>query len=272
MKAARRQSKRLSAPAAEQGAKRPPKPVAKRSGKPVTERRAEPLAKRPAKPPEKFAAKGPPEPVARAAAVRERLREQQRATYREAILAAAERIFAACGFIGVRMCDVASEAGMATGTLYNYFENKSEILRSLILVRGNDLLRELQAMLETEHEPIARIERIVQATFDYVEKHRAGYKMLVEMAPPEVALRQLGGPEMLEIQARYLALFEAAMATAVRARRLRSKFPARDLAMFLAGAMDGMARTSIALDDGIRLADKVGMVMELFLSGAGTKP
>jgi AcrR family transcriptional regulator len=210
-------------------------------------------------------------PEAKPAAVRERLREQQRATYREAILDAAERVFAARGFTGVRMSDVAAEAGMATGTLYNYFENKGEILGSLMRARGNDLLRELEATHETERDPLARIERMVQATFDYVEKHRAGYKMLVEMAPPEIALRQFGGPGMLEVHARYLALFETAVAAAVRARRLRSKFPARDLAIFLAGAMDGLARTSIALDDRIRLADKAGMVMELFLSGAGTK-
>jgi AcrR family transcriptional regulator len=203
--------------------------------------------------------------------VRERIREQHRAAYREAILEAAERVFATRGFAGVRMSDVAAEAGMATGTLYNYFENKGEVLRSLIAMRGNDLLRALQATYEAERDAIARIERMVQVTFESVDSHRAGYKMLTEMAPANVALRQYGGPEMLEIQSRYLALFEAAMAAATRARRLRSKFAAGDLAMFLAGAIDGVARGSIALDDGIRLADKAGLVMELFLSGAGTK-
>jgi AcrR family transcriptional regulator len=271
MSADRRQRKRPSEPVAE----RPPKAAAARPSKAA----AKAAAKRPAKPAAKPAAKRPasaatlpPEPVAKAVAVRERLREQQRATYREAILSAAERIFASCGFHGVRMSDVAAEAGMATGTLYNYFESKSEVLCSLIVERGNDLLRELQALRESERDPITRIERIVQATFDYVERHRAGYKMLSELAPPELALRQLGGPEVVEIQARYLAVVEAAMAAGLRARRLRSKFSPRDLAMFLAGAMDGMARMSVAVDDGTRLADKAGMVMELFLSGASTKP
>ncbi|HWN70576.1 MAG TPA: helix-turn-helix domain-containing protein [Haliangium sp.] len=227
------------------------RPKSKRVAKPRVAQRARPATKPPA--------------------VRERIREQQRATYREAILDAAERVFAAREFAGVRMSDVAAEAGMATGTLYNYFENKDEILSSLILARGNDLLRELEATFETEREPLARIERMVRATFDYVERHRAGYKMLMEMAPPKVALQRFGGPGLVEIQARYLALLESAVAAGVRARRLRGKVPARDVAIFLAGAIDGMARTSIALDDRIRLADKVGMVMELFLSGAGTK-
>jgi AcrR family transcriptional regulator len=272
MSADRRQRKRPSEPVAEPAAERPPKAAAARPSKAA----AKAAAKRPAKPaakrPATAAATLPPEPVAKAVAVRERLREQQRATYREAILSAAERIFASCGFHGVRMSDVAAEAGMATGTLYNYFESKSEVLCSLIVERGNDLLRELQALRDSECNPITRIERIVQATFDYVERHRAGYKMLSELAPPELALRQLGGPEVVEIQARYLAVVEAAMAAGLRARRLRSKFSPRDLAMFLAGAMDGMARMSVAVDDGTRLADKAGMVMELFLSGASTKP
>lgn len=272
MSAERRQPRRPS----EAAAARPAKGGAKRPAKPAAARPAIPPAKARAKRPAEPAAERLVSPEAEAAPaamdVRERLREQQRATYREAILAAAERIFATRGFNGVRMSDVAAEAGMATGTLYNYFENKSEVLRSLIVARGNDLLRELEVILESERDPVARVERIVQATFLYVERHCAGYKMLSELAPSELALHQLGGPEVMAIQTRYLALLEAAMAGALRARRLRSKFSSRDLALYLAGAADGLARASVAMGAGARLADKIGLVMELFLSGASTKP
>ena len=203
--------------------------------------------------------------------VRDQVREQNRAAYREAILGAAERLFSERGFIGVRMSDVAAEAGLATGTLYNYFENKEEVLRSLIVMRGSTLIQELQETFESERDAIARIERMVTMAFAYIERHRAGYKMLVDSGPPEAMSRLCGG-EVLEIQARYMGLFENAMAAAVRARRLRNKFPAKDLALFIAGAMDAMARTWIASDDRTGLADKVGLVIELFLSGASTKP
>jgi AcrR family transcriptional regulator len=203
--------------------------------------------------------------------VREQVREQNRAAYREAILAAAERVFSARGFIGVRMSDVAAEAGLATGTLYNYFENKEEVLRSLIAMRGSGLIQELQETFESERDALARIERMVTMAFAYIERHRAGYKMLVESGPPEVMTR-FCGQEVQDIHLQYLALFEQAMAAAIRARRLRNKFSPRDLALFLAGAMDAMARVWSASDERAGLTDKVGQVLELFLSGASTKP
>lgn len=203
--------------------------------------------------------------------VREQVREQNRAAYREAILAAAERVFSARGFTGVRMSDVAAEAGLATGTLYNYFENKEEVLRSLILMRGSGLIQELQETFESERDAIARIERMVTMAFAYIERYRTSYKMLVESGPPEVMSR-FCGQEVHEIHARYLTLFEQAMAAAIRARRLRNKFPPKDLALFLAGAMDAMARVWTASDERTALTDKVGQVLELFLSGASTKP
>lgn len=203
--------------------------------------------------------------------VREQVREQNRAAYREAILAAAERLFSERGFIGVRMSEVAAEAGLATGTLYNYFENKEEVLRSLIQMRGTSLMQEMQETFESERDAIARIERMVQMAFAYIERHRVGYKMLVENGQSD-AMARFCGSEMLDLQSRYLGLFEDAMAAAVRARRLRNKFPPKDLARFMAGAMDSMARAWIASDDRTGLTDKVGLVIELFLSGASTKP
>jgi AcrR family transcriptional regulator len=203
--------------------------------------------------------------------VRDQVREQNRAAYREAILAAAERVFSARGFTGVRMSDVAAEAGLATGTLYNYFENKEEVLRSLIVMRGSGLIQELQETFESERDAIGRIERMVTMAFTYIERHRAGYKMLVESGPPEVMTR-FCGQEVHEIHLRYMTLFEQAMAAAIRAKRLRNKFPAKDLALFLAGAMDAMARIWTASDERTGLTEKVGQVLELFLSGASTKP
>ena len=75
------------------------------------------------------------------------LRAQARELYRDAILAAAELVFARFGFAGTRMADVASEAGLATGTLYNYFANRDELLSSLIERRSEELLAVVQQEL-----------------------------------------------------------------------------------------------------------------------------
>jgi AcrR family transcriptional regulator len=47
------------------------------------------------------------------------------------ILQAATRVFAAKGFEGATISDIADEAGVAEGSIYNYFKNKNDLLISL---------------------------------------------------------------------------------------------------------------------------------------------
>ncbi len=57
--------------------------------------------------------------------------EQARAARRDEILAAARRVFAARGFRGTTIADIAEEAGIALGTIYLYFASKEEVFAAL---------------------------------------------------------------------------------------------------------------------------------------------
>jgi TetR/AcrR family transcriptional regulator, fatty acid metabolism regulator protein len=50
---------------------------------------------------------------------------------REAILRAAIKVFAQKGYFSSKVADIASEAGIADGTVYLYFKSKDEILHSI---------------------------------------------------------------------------------------------------------------------------------------------
>ena len=50
---------------------------------------------------------------------------------REAILRAAIKVFASKGYFNSKVADIASEAGIADGTVYLYFKSKDEILHSI---------------------------------------------------------------------------------------------------------------------------------------------
>src|SRR5690242_6001385 len=54
------------------------------------------------------------------------------AARRNQILDAAQRVFAAQGFHGATVRDVARAAGVADGTIYNYFASKTDLLFGLL--------------------------------------------------------------------------------------------------------------------------------------------
>lgn len=101
------------------------------------------------------------------------LREKVRALKAETILAAAEEVFAREGIQKARMETVAAKAGMAVGTLYNFFRDRASLVRALVEVRLEGLSSEIdQALDAAESRPFAEK---VQAYFDtslaHVEKH-----------------------------------------------------------------------------------------------------
>src|SRR5262245_25560993 len=70
------------------------------------------------------------------------------------ILDAAVRIFARKGFFGAKVSEIASEAGVADGTIYLYFKNKDDLLISLFEERMAGLLIGLRdAIAEVEPGP-----------------------------------------------------------------------------------------------------------------------
>ncbi|MDP3768269.1 MAG: TetR/AcrR family transcriptional regulator, partial [Dehalococcoidia bacterium] len=93
-------------------------------------------------------------------------RELQRTVRRDAILAAARKVFARKGFDGSTIADIAGEAGVAAGTVYLYYASKIDLFAALNvqLFRGI-----IEAMEETDAPPElrggthARIHAVFQA-------------------------------------------------------------------------------------------------------------
>ena len=58
-------------------------------------------------------------------------REQRKTARKEAILAAAQGVFAKKGFDGATIADIATAAGVASGTVYLYYESKIDLFAAL---------------------------------------------------------------------------------------------------------------------------------------------
>ena len=71
-------------------------------------------------------------------------RERNKAANRDAILEAARRVFLDHGYDAVTIRDVIRETHLASGTFYNYFSTKEEVLRALVEDRVIALTAELK--------------------------------------------------------------------------------------------------------------------------------
>ncbi|HEV8193393.1 MAG TPA: TetR/AcrR family transcriptional regulator [Ktedonobacterales bacterium] len=82
------------------------------------------------------------------------LQAQLVAARRAQILDAATRVFAEKGFTRATIRDVARAAGIADGTIYNYFANKDDLLIGL-LDRLNDTARRPASLAQASQAPLA---------------------------------------------------------------------------------------------------------------------
>ena len=94
-------------------------------------------------------------------------------TKRQAILTGALRVLDRHGLAGLSMDAVAKAAGVATGTIYLYFENKDALLNALYV----DVKAELSRQVFSAASPTAALrpafEQMCVAYLEYVTAHRA---------------------------------------------------------------------------------------------------
>jgi len=202
---------------------------------------------------------------------RDRVREQSRDVYRTAILEAAEVCFSQ-GLDATKISSIAAQAGVAVGTVYNYFENKDEIFRSLLDLRGAGFLAALDDIFFDPSAPLDELRSLITASLAYIESHRATYAVFVELGgKSEGSIRRIGGEQAQSLYEEYLERFTRAIAGAQEANLVDAEVGVDDLVALLTGAMNGVIARWIGTEDSTPLVRRSSLIFDHFLSGARTR-
>jgi AcrR family transcriptional regulator len=122
---------------------------------------------------------------------RRRLSARER---RRAILESAQDVFAARGYHGSSIDEIAHAAGISKALIYEHFPSKKDLHASLLDMHVAELFERLAAGAATDDPGEVRLRNGIDAFFGWVEERRAAFRMVFRDAvDPEVAdfLRRL---------------------------------------------------------------------------------
>jgi AcrR family transcriptional regulator len=104
----------------------------------------------------------------------------RRAQRRQTIVEAAARLFAEIGYNACEMERVASEAGVAKGTLYLYFPGKQELFFACVDLGMRQMQIVVQEAADSVDDPFEKIARAIHAYLSFFEQHRHYVELLIQ--------------------------------------------------------------------------------------------
>lgn len=186
--------------------------------------------------------------------------QELRAESQRRILAAARATFVRLGVDGATIRDIAEEAGVAQGLLYNYFRSKDDLLREVFHAGMRDVAEAFGAGAEggTAAE---QLERIIRRSFEIV-RERPDFWQLSYMLRFEPRAASFAGE---------LAAWTASVRGQLEA--LLRKVGHRDaaaLARVLFAAIDGVAQHYVLEPDAYQLKPTVDALVRQFCQAPAT--
>jgi len=99
-------------------------------------------------------------------------KEREEAFRRELVLDVAEGLFAAKGFAGTTVSDIAEKSELAKGSLYHLFKSKEEIIEAIIWRKVAGVSESVSNIISETGSPLAKIMRIMQFQFQHIWESR----------------------------------------------------------------------------------------------------
>ncbi|NLI93400.1 MAG: TetR/AcrR family transcriptional regulator [Peptococcaceae bacterium] len=133
------------------------------------------------------------------------------------ILQAASRIFYMKGFEGTKMEDVAKEAGIGKGTIYEYFDSKQQLFEEMVAFNRNLHLNNIRETLQKGNTFREKFLALAKYQTETVKKH---IHVFNSMACSRIMARELGAV-FLEQNIRIGQILKELVVEAIQNKELR---------------------------------------------------
>jgi AcrR family transcriptional regulator len=188
-------------------------------------------------------------------------------TRRADILSAAEKVFAAKGFYGSTMDEIAKRAEFGTGSLYKYFQGKENLYFCLIDEKVGEIMYLVRAELEKDLPPVDKIESILNLQLSFIQRNRDFFKIYIsERNRFEWTIKDDLGKGVHEKFVAYIDSLEEVMRLGIEEGQLKEMNP-RDMAHGFVGIVNSFVFEWIMSPRAYSLVSKGRTIMNIFFEG-----
>ena len=187
---------------------------------------------------------------------------------RKAILRAATKVFANQGYFNSKVSDIASEAGIADGTVYLYFKSKDEILHSIFDRAMVEFISEGRmelAKLSTATEKLTRIAELHLGRLGADRDMAVVFQ--IELRGSTKHMREFSAAGFAE----YLDIIRETIADGQENGEFRKDVKPIVCAKIVYGSLDEMVTNWVLSNRHYSLEPMAKEVMKVFLQGVSTK-
>jgi TetR/AcrR family transcriptional regulator, fatty acid metabolism regulator protein len=156
---------------------------------------------------------------------------------RSVILDAALRTFAGRGYTDTKVAEIASEAGVAEGTLYNYFQSKEELLLALFDEKWGGIIDDIKKKISRLDDPNDKLKAVFSLVVRMFKKNRHLAELfMVDVKQSSIFLTNYTINRIVE----FLNIIEEILEEGKRKGIYRKDLDARVARMLIFGAAQGI--------------------------------
>jgi len=190
---------------------------------------------------------------------------------RRQILAAARKVFVRDGYAAARMGDVAAEAHVGKGTLYEYFQGKEDLFATLVLEVARTALEAI-GRSGTAKDPEKAFRDAIALTIEAALRENLDLYRLFFDFWGAAARREDARLRLREISERFTEVMGELIREGQRCGQFRSDIDVEQLTLALGAAIDGLGLRLVVLGDQVDLRQYTIFLQRLYLNALTAAP
>ncbi|EQB20342.1 transcriptional regulator, TetR family [Dehalobacter sp. UNSWDHB] len=184
------------------------------------------------------------------------------------ILLAASKVFYIKGFEGTKIDDVAKEAGIGKGTVYEYFESKKQLFEETVVFSCEERGRIIQEILEKGSSLEEKIRALAKCQAEMIREHMPVVRM---MSCSKIMAREMGAV-FIEHNIRLGEIIKKQVRQAIDQGEARAEIDPEFASAAIMGTIMQYFGKKVIFAEAMPEEADYDKIVQVLMSGIGMKP